>query len=115
MVAEAANCTVTLMRGTVPDDYGDVSDAGIPYLTGVPAVLIETSRNVFDPATQAPRTVRAATLKLPAYVAVDNTDQVQDEATGNLYAIEDITQPPTLMGAPVDLTLTLRRITAAGV
>lgn len=119
MVAEAANTTVSLLRGTTYDGYGDVQDTSTPVMAGVPAVLVETSHQAFDPVTQAPRTVRAATCKVPAWVGVQNTDQIQDETTGNVYMVEDITQPPTITSMPaggaVDTVLTLRRITAAGV
>lgn len=119
MVAEAANTTITLLRGTTFDSYGDVEDAAEPMVSGVPAILVETGRTVSDPATQTPRTVRSATCKIPSWLGALNTDQIQDETTGAVYAIEDITQPPSLISSPaggaVDIVLTLRRVTAAGV
>lgn len=119
MVAEAANTTVSLLRGTTVGDYGDLEDAGTPVAQGIPAVLVETGRRAFDPATQTPRTVRSVTCRVPAWLGALNTDQIQDDTTGAVYAVEDITRPPTLMTSPaggdVDIVLTLRRITAAGV
>ena len=113
MVAAVANTTISLLRGTTTDAYGDTADAGIPILTAVPASVVETARSVLDPATQTPMTVRSTTCIVPAWTGVLNSDQIKDEATGDLYAIEDILMPPTLMGAPVDITLTLRRVTGA--
>jgi hypothetical protein len=119
MVAEVANCTISILRGVNYDDYGDISDDAAAVTPGIPAVLIETSQQVFDPSTQTPRTVRAATCRVPAWTGVLNSDQIRDDLTGSVYAVEDITRPPTIMsspaGGPVDIVLTLRRITAAGV
>lgn len=111
MVAEVANTTVSVLRGTTTDAYGDVQDASTPVFTGVPAVLVETGRNVMDPATQTPRTVRATTCVVPDGLGVTNADQILDETSGQKYAITEIVRPPTLMGAPVDIVLTLKRVT----
>jgi hypothetical protein len=119
MVAEAANTQCSILRGVSYDDYGDLQDDMAAVTPGIPAVLVETSKSVFDPATQTPRTVRSATCRVPGWVSVLNSDQIRDDSTGNVYAIEDITRPATLISSPaggaVDLVLTLRRITAAGV
>lgn len=118
MVAEAANTTVAILRGVSYDAYGDIQDATTEVTAGIPAILAETSRQVTDPSTQTPRTIRSATCKVPYWTQVLNTDQIRDQVTGNVYAIIDITKPPTLthmpVGGPVDLLLTLRRITASG-
>jgi hypothetical protein len=118
VVAEASNTTVAVLRGVKYDEYGDLEDAATEVTSGIPAILAETSRTVQDPATQQPRTVRAATLKVPYWTQILDTDQVRDEFTGAVYAIEDITTPPTTLatrvgGAP-DLLLTLRRVTGTG-
>jgi len=119
MVAEVANTTVSLMRGVGYDEYGDISDDMAAVTPGIPAVLIETSKSVFDPATQTPRTVRSATCRVPAWTKILNSDQLRDDLTGSVYSIEDVTRPPTLItthaGGREDLVLTLRRVTASGV
>jgi hypothetical protein len=116
VVAEAANTYVAILSGTAYNAYGDVIDAATEVTSNIPAILIETSKMVQDPVTQTPRTVRSATLKLPYYVDVDDGNQIRDQVTGNVYAIIDITRPPTLTGMPVagppDWLLTLRRVTS---
>jgi hypothetical protein len=112
MVAEVANTTVSVLGGTTIDAYGNVRDASIVLLAGVPASLVETSRQVSDPSTQAPRTVRSVTCVVPDWAGVTLSSQLRDESTGQTYAVEEILRPSTLMGAPVDTVLTLRRITA---
>lgn len=111
-----ANTQVTLFRGgTAKNAYGDKIDAElVPYMQHVPACLTETSQNVLDPATQTPMTVRSSQLLIPTWTGALESDQVMDEATGDLYAVIDIVNPPTIIGAPVDLRLTLRRVTATG-
>jgi hypothetical protein len=110
---EITNTTCSVLRGTSVDAWGNQQDAGVPYMQGVPAFLAETSRTAYDRASQTPRTVRTTTCVLPDYVGVSTSDQITDESTGYRYAIEDILAPPTLMGAPADVVLTLRRVTAA--
>lgn len=110
---EIVNTAISVLRGTNVDAWGNLQDSGTPYLQGVPACLAETSKSVFDRVSQTPRTVRTTTCVLPDWVDVTTADQIADETTGSRYAIEDILRPPTLMGAPVDVVLTLRRVTAA--
>lgn len=90
---------------------GDEIDSTTPLYTDIPASLVERSKVVLDPATQTPRTVRDIVCVIPSWTDVVNTDRIQDETSGYVYAIEDVTYPPTLMGAPVDEVLTLRRVT----
>lgn len=119
MVAEVANAQISVLRGVDFSAYGDLEDNMAAVTPGIPAVLIETSTSVFDPATQTPRTVRSATCRVPAWTKVLNTDQIRDDATGTIYSIEDVTRPATLItthaGGRPDLVLTLRRVTASGV
>ena len=111
MVAAVANTRVSILRGTTTDAYGDIQDAEVALYTGVPAALVETARTAFDPSTQTPRTVRSITCVIPDGLSVTNSDQILDEPTQQRYAIEEILRPPTLIGAPVDIVLTLRRVT----
>ncbi len=112
MSAEIYNCTISILRGTGVNALGDIVDARIPVYTGIGAYLGERSKTVFDPATQTPRTVRSIVCVVPSWTDVFSSDQILDETSQYIYAIEDVTHPPTLMGAPVDEILTLRRVTA---
>lgn len=113
MVAEVQNTTVTVLRGTTVNDYGDTVDSDTPVFSGLPACLTETGKTVQDPSTTSPRTIRQVQCIVPQYAAVVNTDQVVDESTGQKYMVIGVTMPPTLMGAPVDTVLDLKRVTAA--
>lgn len=112
MVAEAANTTVSILRGESTNEYGDLVDLTEAVYTGVPAILVEDSRQTQDPSTPTPRTIRASELHVPEWVGLLNSDRITDESTGNTYMIIEVTKPPTLIGAPVDTSALLKRVTA---
>jgi hypothetical protein len=107
-----ANNSVSILRGTTPNAYGDETDDAIAAYTQVPAAIVESSHVTTDPATQTPRTVRAITCVMPGWADVLNSDRLQD-ATGTIYMIESVTTQPSL-GYPGDTILTLRRVTGTG-
>lgn len=117
-VAEVQNTTVTLLAGTAVNAFGDAVDAGVPQVQGVPACIIETSEKAWDPASQTPRTVRTIVCWLPYWsnpLAGFEGQQILDEQRGDTYFIEDIVQPSTLIGAPTDIRLSLRRVSGPNV
>ena len=109
-----ANTKVSVLRGTTSDPYGDDIDAMVPFETDVPALLVETAQQVFDPATQQPRTVRTAECYVPPWLKILNTDQVYDQLTGETFMVIDIVAQPWLNpGGPRLTELKLRRVSAA--
>lgn len=112
MVAEVANTLASVLRGVTITSYGDLQDDRQPYLTDVPVSLVENAQTVLDPATQTPMIVRSSICLVPAWAGIQDTDQILDQATGDIYSVQDIMQPPTLIGAPVDIKLLLRRISS---
>ena len=118
------NCIVTVCRGTTTDAYGDTVDSFLPYETGIPAELAEQTKNVFDPATQMPRTIRTVIAIVPSWLDVLDTDSLQVTwnpaaavtslaGTMPFYEIRDVSLQPSL-GSPPDIVLTLKERTAAG-
>lgn len=106
---EMANTRLTIMRGTQANAYGDESDVGTVLYEHVPAGVVESSKQVFDPATQTPRTVRTSTAVVAGWADVLTSDTVMDESTGNYYMINDIQLQPTgPTGIAPDKLLTLR-------
>jgi hypothetical protein len=114
VTAEAANTTCTILRGTTVNAFGDTVDDSQVLLEHVPAILAETGRTIQDPSSPTPRTIRDVICKLPAWTGVLNTDRITDESSGDVFIILGVTQPPTLTGAPVDLYLQLKRVSATG-
>lgn len=102
------NRQISTYRGTTANAYGDLSDVGEPYLTGVPAAIAEVSQTAFDPATQRPQIVRAITCMVPAWADIITTDTIQDPATGYFYEIENISAAPGPGYYPAPKILTLR-------
>lgn len=106
---ELANTRLTIMRGTEANAYGDESDIGTPIYTGVPAAVNESSKQVFDPATQTPRTIRTSKAVVAGWTDVLDSDTIRDEVTGAYYMIQDIQRQPTgPTGISPDIILTLR-------
>jgi hypothetical protein len=111
-VAETANTLCSILRGTTSNWAGDEIDANTPFREHLPATLIETGHKTQDPSSPTPRTIREITLRLPYWSEATDKDRILDESTGDVYMIISVTKPPTIIGAPVDLVLSLKRVTA---
>jgi hypothetical protein len=118
MVAELTNTYLTVLGGQTTDAYGDLQDAATVQTAHVPAFLAETRQTVWDPVAQEPRTVRTIQARISTWTTIQagfESQQLVDETTGDVYFVEDVIYPPTIIGAPVDLRLTLRRVTGPSV
>lgn len=113
MGAETANTTATIYRGTTENQFGDAVDSNTPFITSLPVTLVETGKSVQDRSSPTPRTIRQIYCNVPEWAGVLNTDRIKDEQTGDVYIIISVTKPPTIIGAPVDTVLGLKRISAS--
>jgi hypothetical protein len=105
-----ATTTVSILRGTTTDAYGDERDTDTPVATGIPASLTEQSRRVTTRDDPTPRIVRYAVARLPARTDVTDQDRIRDERTGAVYIVDAVSG----MANPafeVDRRLDLRRTT----
>ena len=109
-VAEIANCTVTVLRGTTSNQFGDTIDANTPVLTGVPAFIAETGKTTQDPSTPTPRVIRQVAGQIGDFTGLLSTDRLMRERDSQLFIVLDVTTPDSLLGAPVDLVLSLKRV-----
>jgi hypothetical protein len=114
MGAETQNAVVDVLRGSRSNWAGDEVDANDPFITGLPATLIETGKTIQDPSTPTPRIIREVLCIVPEYAGVLDTDRIRDHATGNLFMIMSVTRPPTIIGAPTDRVLSLKRVGGTG-
>lgn len=105
-----ATTTVSILRGTSVDEYGDAYDNGTVAASGIPAAVVEESRRTYDRATQTPRTIRAVRGTLGSGVDVREGDQLRDDRTGLIYAVQAVTQPGGV-GMTPDLDVDLIRVT----
>jgi hypothetical protein len=111
--AETVNASCTLYSGTTTNWAGDEVDANVPVMEHVPATLIETGRKTQDPSSPTPRTIREITLRLPYWTKATDDMRVLHEQTGDIFMIISVTRPPTIIGAPVDLVASLKRVSAS--
>jgi hypothetical protein len=112
--AETANTYATLFDSTTTNWAGDTVDSNVPLITGLPITLVETGKTVQDPSTPTPRTIRQITAIVPEYAHVTSDFRLMDEATGDVYIVLAVTRPPTIIGAPTDRVLDLKRISGTG-
>jgi hypothetical protein len=104
------NTTVSILRGTTTDAYGDEKDTLTPIKTGVRASIIEQSRRVFVPADNVDRVVRYVRGRLPSNEDVREGDSLFDERSEATYIVEAVVQP----GSPYahnDVRVDLKRTT----
>ena len=82
MGAETANTLVTIYRGTTSNQFGDLVDSNVPYITDLPATLIETGKSVQDPSTPTPRTIQRRSTERAGVGRRPNTDRVRTSSRG---------------------------------
>jgi hypothetical protein len=114
VLGETQNTFITLYRGTVTTELGDVEDSNTPVFQDVPATVVETGSVVQDPTTQTPRTIRQVIGLVPEALGVTNQDRILDQTSGDVFIVTGVTKPPTLFGIPVAIRLDLKRVSATG-
>ncbi|MGY0062842.1 hypothetical protein ACWY4P_40955 [Streptomyces sp. LZ34] len=87
-----ATTTVSVLRGTTTDPFGDEQDTAAVHASGIPASLIESTRQTFEPVTGTPRIVRTHVARLPATTDVSEDDRIRDEQTGEVYIVVSVTR-----------------------
>lgn len=105
-----ATTTISVLRGTTTDDFGDVADTDTVVARGVPAALTEQSRRVTTRDDPAPRVIRSAVARVAAGTDVNDQDRIKDERTGATYIV-DATSRMANPALQVDIRLDLRRTT----
>lgn len=101
--------TVTILGGSSDSDYGDVLDSDEPAGTGIPASIVEGRQIVTTESDAQARAIRYYTGRLPHGTVVNDSQRIRDEVTGEVYVIDNVTQPRN----PVmeqDVRLDLRRV-----
>lgn len=103
-----ATTRVSVYRGTTTNDYGDEVDTDTtPVYVNVPASLIAQTRTQRNPSSGEVRVTHVVKCRIPRNRAVQKGDRVKDERTGQVYLLEDVTEPPADPGFSRDLSLTL--------
>jgi len=105
--------TVTILRGTTTNAYGDIVDDptnSVVVARGVPARITVSSVRAYDPASSTLRVIQAVDGVVQSDTDIVDGDQLVDENTNATYSIESVTQDGGPAFVP-DLELVLRRVT----
>lgn len=106
-----ANATVSILRGTTTDAYGDTVDVATAVATGITASIIEQRHLSTNPVDGTVRQVRYVTGRVPAGTDVRVGDRLKDEATLVVYIVDGAPHQPGNAMRTNDIRLDLRRIT----
>lgn len=105
-----ATTTISVLRGTTTDAYGDEQDTATVVHSGIPAALTEQTRRVTTRDDPTPRIVRYAVGRVTAGTDITDQDRIRDDKTGAVYIVDAVSS----MNSPAvaaDLRLDLRRTT----
>jgi hypothetical protein len=91
--------TVTVLRGTSTDGFGDTVSADTVAASGVLFSLLEQRRSVFTAGDNRIQQVRYFTGRAPGDADIRLGDRVRDESTGDTYYVDTV----TLVGSPVQV------------
>jgi hypothetical protein len=109
-VLAVATTTLSVLRGTTTDAYGDEQDVDTVVQTGIRAALTEQARRVTTRDDPTPRIVRYAVGRVTAGTDITDQDRVRDERTGAVYIVEAVSSMANPAVA-ADIRLDLRRTT----
>ena len=101
--------TVTVLRGTSTDDYGDPTDTLTEVMTELPASILERTQRVSKFGERAPQIITYYTCRLPGNTVLQADDRIKDETTGIIYVMDNYSQVanPLLVN---DVRVDLRRV-----
>lgn len=106
-----ATTRASIYRATKDNGLGDMVDDNttpVAGLTDLPASLIEKSRKIFDPASEAIRTVRWCVGRFTPGTDIQVGDRIKDNVTGTFYALDEVTTTRRSIAGSRDLVLDLR-------
>lgn len=105
-----ATTTISVMRGTTTDGYGDEADTDTVIATGILASIVEQTRRVSTRDDPTPRTVRYPVGRVTAGTDITDNDRIRDDRTGAVYIVDAVSSM-TSAAVAADLRLDLRRTT----
>lgn len=101
--------TVSVLRGTGTDEYGDPVDVATVVATGLPASILERVQRVARADSGSPQVVTYFTARLNGDVSLQSGDRIEDERTGHIYVMDNFSQ----VASPIRINpvrLDLRRV-----
>jgi hypothetical protein len=109
-VLARATTTVSVLRGTTTDAYGDEQDTSTVVATGIRASLVEQNRRVTTRDDPTPRIVRYTVGRVTAGTDITDQDRLRDDKTGAVYIVDAVSSMNSAATA-ADMRLDLRRTT----
>lgn len=103
-----ATTKISVLRGTTTNAFGDEVDNFTVAASGIPASLIEQTRQMFTRESTEPRVVRYTVGRVTAGTDIRQNDVLLDERTSVKYIVQAVSG----LGNPVrmeDLRLDLKR------
>lgn len=101
-----ATTTVSVLRGTATDAFGDETDLPTVAASGIPASLMESGREAQEPVTGTPRIIRTHVCRVPPGTDVTENDRIRDEQTSEVYIVVSATRNANpVMAQPLRLDL----------
>ena len=105
-----ATTTITVLRGTATDRYGDEVDTETVVATRIPASILERPVQGARPASGRKDTQRGYALRVWGAVDVRQDDRIRDERTGLTFVV--LTYAPSTNPVGLGSTrLDLQRVT----
>ncbi len=100
--------TVSVLRGTTTDGYGDTIDGTTVASSGTPFSLVEKRRTVFLPETGRVQQIVYSTGRGPYDMDVEVGDRIKDEISSLIYVVENVSRVQSPVNTP-DTRVDLRR------
>lgn len=85
-----ATTTVTVLRGTATDRWGDDIDTDTVFATRQPASILERPVTGGKPASGRRDTPRTYALRIRTNIELRQDDRIRDERTGRVYTIDTL-------------------------
>jgi hypothetical protein len=116
-----------LFRGTTQDEFGDAVDdnspEAIPYVEvegddglpvrrpfdDFPVSIIERSRQEFDEASNAWRSVRFFVGRIPPHVPAKAGDRIRDNRSGAFFIVDEVESMARGLSGRASVTLKMKR------
>lgn len=109
MSAFVASTTVTVLRGTATDAYGDEVDVDTDVARRLPAVVTEQRQRTRQPSEGRGGTTETFTIRLRPTADVVEGDRLRDDRTDAVYQVREVSNPGSAVGF-ADVRVTAVRV-----
>ena len=101
--------TAKTYRGTSENTYGDETDTNTPHLTGLLCSIHQLDIASTSQATDRQQQIGIYSLRAKWGTDIAIDDRVEDERTGDVYVVQDVTSQPSI-ARRVDVRCRMRKL-----